>query len=354
MAKSRPAESAGIRTGAKFAYSAIALALMLGAAEISLRTLSLDLYTENDFFQLNRDINFTGVYDKDRRLFWKLKKSADINSKRFSSISYQTNERGFRGPHIPGKSDIFRIAALGNSCTFGWAVPYREIFTTQLEVLLNNIQVINCGSPGYSSHQGKILTADLLETLMPDMLLIMFGWNDHWPASQNLQDKHQEMPAQWLLDIQNTLSGLEIYKAVRKLSLTIFRPDSPPASFSQISGPRRVGIIDFESNLAEIIKQARAAQAVPVLLSPPIASLANYFPGVTKAPFHRLHAEYQLAIRRVAERAGVLFVDLQPPFDRRNDLYDNPRDDPVHFNAAGHLLAAREIVRVVGNSLGAP
>lgn len=348
MSKSRPGESSTIPTGAKLIYSALVLLFLLGAAEISLRALSLDLYSENDFFQLNRDINFTDVYDKDRRLFWKLKKSITINSELFSSISYHTNSLGFRGPEIPARSNKFRIVALGNSCTFGWAVPYQEIFTSQIEKSLNDVEVINCGSPGYSSHQGKILSAELLETLKPQALLIMFGWNDHWPASQNLQDKDQAMPAQWLLNIQNSLSGLEIYKAVRKFSLSALRADSPEVNFARVSGPRRVGILDFKSNLLVIIEQARTARAVPVLLSPPIASLANYFPGVKKAPFHSLHDEYQQAIRRVAERTGVVFVDLQRPFDLRNDLFDFPQDDPVHFNAAGHLIAAQEIATAIG------
>ncbi|MFQ5607923.1 MAG: hypothetical protein ACE5GA_08235, partial [Candidatus Zixiibacteriota bacterium] len=70
----------GHSTLRKAAYGAIATILLLGLGEVVLRAVSLDLYSENEFFQVNRDINFTNVYDKDRELFWKLKKSITINS----------------------------------------------------------------------------------------------------------------------------------------------------------------------------------------------------------------------------------------------------------------------------------
>ncbi|MFQ5607794.1 MAG: SGNH/GDSL hydrolase family protein, partial [Candidatus Zixiibacteriota bacterium] len=170
------------------------------------------------------------------------------------------------------------------------------------------------------------------------------------PASQGISDREQALPPQWVLSIQNRLSKLELYKLLRKLSLDMMRSDAPKPAFSQVSGLKRVSPLEFEKNLRDIISLAHSEQIEPILLAPPIASLKNYFPGVTHAPFHQLHAEYQGLIRQVAERTETKLLDLQEAFDLRHDLFDSPRDDPVHFNAAGHLLVAEAIATAMRGS----
>ena len=52
-------------------------------------------------------------------------------------------------------------------------------------------EVINAGIPGYTSLQGeRFLKSDLLK-LEPDIVPIMFAWNDHWAAASGIADKDQ-------------------------------------------------------------------------------------------------------------------------------------------------------------------
>ncbi len=348
-----PSQTQGptLSTAQKLSYSAIVFVFLLALIEFALRISSLQFYQENSFFPQNRDINFTNIYSKDHNLFWRLKSSISTNSELFSAIQYQTNSLGFRGADFPEKGSKTRILALGNSCTFGWGVAQNSIYTSELQNLQPATEVLNCGTPGYSSLQGKRLLAEIASKLKPDILLIMFGWNDHWPAGQGITDKEQQFPPQIALDIQNALSSLSIYKALRQFSLIAAGGDSKTSSMDQLSGQRRVPLMDFRDNLREIINYCRQNKITPVLLSPPIASLANYFSGKSISAFHDLHHSYQTAILEIGAHESVAVIDLQTPFDQHNDLFDDAYADAIHFNAAGHLLVAQQISPIIDSLL---
>jgi lysophospholipase L1-like esterase len=337
----------------KLFYSGIVTFVFLAIVELALRATPLSFYQENPFFPLNRDINFTDVYSKDRDLFWTLKSSISTNSELFSDIQYRTNSQGFRGAEFPAKSTKTRVVALGNSCTFGWGVNEDSIYTAELQRLLPQIEALACGTPGYSSYQGKVILPRIAPDLKPDILLIMFGWNDHWPAGQDIADKEQRFPPQAALSIQNALSSLSIYKALRQISLRLTSSETQPMAIEQLSGKRRVSLSDFRSNLREIISYSRKHDILPVLLSPPIASMENYFSAKSVSAFHDLHRAYQNAISEVGRTESVTVIDLQLPFDQRSDLFSDAANDLAHFNAAGHQVAAKTIAPVIDSLLNA-
>ncbi len=258
---------------------------------------------------------------------------------------------GFRGADFPPKTDKPRIVALGNSCTFGWGVTEDSVYTADLQRMLPTADVLNCGTPGYSSFQGKILLDEIAPELQPDIALILFGWNDHWPAGQGITDKEQRFPPQWALDIQNRLSSLATYKALRQLSIRLAGGKAEQSRMDQLSGAHRVPLSDFRDNLREIISYCRKHGITPVLLIPPIASLSNYFPGKTVSAFHDLHRSYQKAIAAVGASENVRVIDLQPAFDTRTDLYDNAANDAIHFNTAGHRIVAEQVAPVIDSAL---
>ncbi len=344
-------QGSSLSTLRKLLYSAAVFVFLLALTEFVLRLSSLQFYQANSFFPQNRDINFTDIYNKDHELFWRLKPSISTNSELFSSIQYRTNSLGFRGADFPAKGAAPRIVALGNSCTFGWGVLESRTYASALGLLAPNLEVLNCGIPGYSSFQGKKLLTQIAPELQPDILLIMFGWNDHWPAGQGITDKEQSFPPQLALDIQNALSSLSIYKALRQLSLRVAGGNTPRAGMDQLSGKRRVPLGDFKDNLREIISYCRQEGIKPVLLSPPIASLANYFPGKTVSAFHDLHRAYQNAISEVGAQESVPVVALQTAFDQRTDLFDDAAADAIHFNAAGHLVVVTQVFPIIDSLL---
>lgn len=101
--------------------------------------------------------------------------------------AFNTNSYGFRGKEFDRikPKGVFRIIAIGDSCTFGYGASNDEnTYPALLEKKLNsvlknkNIEVINAGVPGYKSLQSLIwFVAELME-LSPDMLIVDLGWND--------------------------------------------------------------------------------------------------------------------------------------------------------------------------------
>ena len=328
-------------------FAVIVIFVIIAVLEITLRALPLDLYQENSFFLLNRDINFVEVYDKDHDLFWRLKGNVQTHSQQFGTLTYRTNSLGFREIEIPPKSEKVRVIALGNSLTFGWGVPQSKTYIALIRQRIPGVEAFNCGVPGYSSHQGLILLQREILALKPDILLLMFGWNDHWPAGQKIPDNEQSMPPQWILTTQNLLSSSRLFQTIRKVSLSLLESNSNRPRLDQLSGPRRVGSSDFRKNLTRMIQIAAESKISVALIVPPIPSLENYFPGKSISAFHDLHEHYQNMVIEVAAETDVPLVNLQEAFNRRSDLYDNAYEDGIHFNAAGHSLATQEISRVL-------
>jgi lysophospholipase L1-like esterase len=252
-----------------------------------------------------------------------------------------------RGPEFAEQPTGYRVLAIGNSCTFGWGVEENSIWTRQLETILRkelpfqSIEVINAGVPGYSSLQGKRYFQNELVELKPKLLLIMFGWNDQWTAGKNGSDKDLPEAPAVLIAAQNLFNRLKVYEFLRKIILSNTET-IVPIQLDDVREPRRVSLVDFALNLKAIIQTAKQNNIQPVLLVPPIASLAGYFGGAV-SDFHTRHELYQRQILDLARVENVPVINLQIPFDQQNTLFDDAQADPVHFNAAGHSVTARTI-----------
>jgi lysophospholipase L1-like esterase len=338
----------------KLTVAVLSVVLFLGVTELVLRILDSNLYYKNQFFPVNRDIDFPEVYRRDPQLFWRFRDDITTRSRQFSYLDYRINSHGMRGPEFAKAKSGVRILALGNSCTFGWGVPYDQIWTCRLQQAIHQrlpgqtFEVLNAGVPGYSSYQGKIYFDELLP-LKPDIVLIMFGWNDHAPAGKGIIDSEEKMPGTAILDAQNLLSSLKLYQLMRKLLLTatekkeFVRLDEP-------TGIRRVPPDQFSQNLTDIVRTARAHNIRPVLIIPPIAALKIYFKE-TSSSMHTIHAAYEERIRRVGAYERVPVVDLQQAFDQHDDLFDDAYADCTHFNANGHWVAAETIADTLATML---
>ncbi len=98
----------------------------------------------------------------------------------------QTNSRGFRGGEVPAERPPrgVRILAVGDSSTFGYGVRTDETYTAVLKRLLSKrfpgraVEVINAGTPGWSSGNGAAFLAREGLNWKPDAVLIHFGYNE--------------------------------------------------------------------------------------------------------------------------------------------------------------------------------
>ena len=310
--------------------------------ELLIRVVGIDSYMQNRFFVLNRALDYPDVFMKDRDLFWRFRPDREITSDFFEGRTYHINSLGLRGDEVPQEKTRTRIITLGNSCTFGWGVADGATYAEKLgEVLGENYEVINGGIPGYSTFQGRRFFEQELIRLEPDVITIMFGWNDQWASSGQIPDRDQEFPPKFVLGIQNAFSRLHSYRLLKKIVLSVVEKD-PDSLFDRRAPVYRVGIDEYYDNIRAICALARERGIQPILLTQPDPALHR----VADTPWEsavRFHERYNLKMRQLAADDGLLLVDIAERFDTYGDLFDDPRRDFIHFNAAGHELIGRLI-----------
>jgi hypothetical protein len=100
----------------------------------------------------------------------------DLQSAEFQ-VEVRTNELGFRGaPVAPAAAGRVRIAAIGDSFTFGWGVAETEAWPARLEARLRKkgigADVLNLGSPGAGPREYAEIAERLLPVLEPDLVVV--------------------------------------------------------------------------------------------------------------------------------------------------------------------------------------
>jgi len=180
--------------------------------------------------------------------------------------------------------------------------------------------------------------------LHPDIVLILFAWNDHWAAADQIADEDQQFPPRSIIACQNFLSHFHFYRLLKKLLLSAIEKE-PDSLFNRRAPVYRVGLDDFRENLSDLCRLARLNGATPILLTSPIPSLSTYYPPGAKSPLHHFHERYNQAIRDISVSDSINLADLAREFDRHRDLYDDAINDPIHFNAKGYRSAAELLAK---------
>ena len=209
------------------------------------------------------------IHQPDDELFWKLRPG-------YESGSVRTNRLGLRGPEVvtPKPDGVRRVLLLGDSTTFGFGLDEPAIFARRLGEELartepaepadsaDSYEIVNAGTIGYSSFQGKHRFEQLRDRLEPDLVVAMFGYNDHHSALQSDRAKAEagSTPAadvlQWLRDT-GSFRLLERLLGRSRRALT-----AEPVA--------RVDLADFEANLIAIDRLAREVGARAVFLTVPL------------------------------------------------------------------------------------
>ncbi|UCD16297.1 MAG: SGNH/GDSL hydrolase family protein [Candidatus Zixiibacteriota bacterium] len=343
--------NSGSGIGCKLVILILSIPALILLSEIILTIIPLNTFFENRFFLVNRALDYPEIFRKDPRLFWRFRPSQDITSRFFEGETIRINSHGLRGEEIPLKSDKIRIAALGNSCTFGWGVTEDQTYVRLLEKMINNddslprVEVINAGIPGYSTFQGRRFFVSDIARLQPDIVMMMFGWNDQWAAAENIADKDQKLPSESIIKLQNSVSRLKIYRLLRKVILWITEKPLEKALVRTERPVYRVAFVDFYQNLMVIFKFAHAEGMRLMILTSPIPSLEVYYPAGFQSPMHEYHETYNMQARLLARNSKSPLINLTSIFDQHNDLFDDAIRDPIHFNAKGHHVIAEAIYR---------
>lgn len=151
-----------------FVIPAILLLLLL-VLEVILRAANFR-YEWDAEFAYPRPADFAQVrYDPD--LFWTLNPSDP-----------GVNSWGFLGDEISVEkpTNAYRILFIGDSIM---EAGYPKTVETCLHAAgFADVEAIPLAIRGYSSYQGQVVAEKYGRLLTPDMVIVEFGWNDHWLA----------------------------------------------------------------------------------------------------------------------------------------------------------------------------
>jgi lysophospholipase L1-like esterase len=193
------------------------------------------------------------------------------------------------------------------------------------------------GTAGWSSYQGlQQLRRDVLP-LRPRVVVLWFGWNDHWRGMGVDDASVHEISrprVAWLRKLRWEQLWLKARLAWRARGG---------------AAPERVPPDDFRANLVEMARRAREADSLPVLVTAP----SGHEPG--REPLHLaprwiedlsrlvpLHRRYVEIVREVARDEGVLLCDLAARFEAlpAAERAQSFAADGIHLTRIGDRRAA--------------
>jgi len=249
-------------------------------------------------------------------------------------LTYRVNASGFRGPEPtdPKPPGARRVVAIGESVTFGLGVPEEWSFVSRIPEFLGSsagtVEIANGGVPGYTSYQGRHLLESTALSWEPDAVLFYFGaGNELRAASLTDRERGSQMPSPLL----RRLGGLRILQALGTLLAR------PPAETRTV----RVPLSEFEDDLERMVALARGANALPLLVVPPVSpELGKAFP---------ILRYYQSTLRRVSARSRVPLADAAAVFES----HSTPSTlfiDLAHLTIEGHGLLAETIASTLGRA----
>jgi lysophospholipase L1-like esterase len=219
--------------------------------------------------------------------------------------SIQLNSRGDRDIEIadhPQPSTI-RIACIGDSWTFGMNVNQDQTYPSRLIARLldakpdQRFEVVNFGVLGYSSLQGLRLLKERVLALHPNIVVIGFAMNDSEVAGSRDKDNVNLPGASGLARIKEAAEAFESFKLLNYLALTVkFHPrtiadylkeearagESGAVNYDELEAWTRVSPHDYDANMREMIRLARASRASVVLLDNELWGESPYRPVLRK------------------------------------------------------------------------
>jgi lysophospholipase L1-like esterase len=331
-----------------------ALRLFLFLAILNIIVVPPELFLRLRGFRYESGIQFGyprpyqfNVFQPDEKLFWKYPPSRP-----------GVNKYGFEGPEVvrPKPPGTYRVVFLGNSAT--WQ-GHPEMVELVLRGTYPQVECLNFATPGYTSHQGKVIAHEILRDLEPDLLVVSYGWNDRWLAYGSPDETKKVIVSKG--EGSNLFSGVYsrwrlLQFCRRALSPVLGRTGEP------LDVPR-VPVDQFAANLRAIAGVADSLR-IPVIFatepsSHPTLGAPDYIVSSkyakSKEASLALFREYNDAIRKVArgESTGGL-IDLDALMSSRPDVRELFTDDGIHYSKGGMAVVADIEARYISEHFLAP
>ena len=317
----------------------ISLLVSLIFAEIGLRLIDFKfaLYPTEIQFGWPDPVTIQELYHVDSELLWVPK-------------DYSSKVATWKGKQ---PSVVF----MGDSCTeFGKYDKFLESIIHERNPN-STFNFVNVGVGGWSSYQGlQQLKRDVLP-MMPRVVTIYYGWNDHW-ASFGIEDiEIGKFNLEHPILLLKTYSRSRVIQLINRAVFTLKQPNTAQNK----RRPERVSLSDFTSNLRQMSQIARESGITPILLTAPSSHKKGEEPAYLA---HRwlndlhelvpLHQKYVKAVRDIASKEYVPLIDLYMEFNRlpQEDLKKLFRKDGIHLTKEGDRKIAELIYKgLVRNNL---
>jgi len=314
--------------------TAAVLNLCIVVPELALRTAQFR-YGAGIQFGWPRPVHWMSlVPDKD--LFWRLPPGAP-----------NVNSMGFPGDEVavPKPPGVYRMLYLGDSCT---QMGYPDI----VERLLNSahagrpiqFESVTLAIAGYSSYQGRVLANLYGSTLEPDLVVVYFGWNDHWRAYGSIDSERAEQ--RWSQIMAFVYRKSRIMQAAKKLSKSV-GSDSADMAFDEV----RVPPDQYKDNLLEIYRVFDRANVPVIYITAPTShyrlGVPDYLVKERFVPDKQsavtLHRQYNRIVKNLTRETGAYLLDLEFEFDGSPNLTELFEHDGIHFTPLGLDVVAGRI-----------
>lgn len=307
----------------------------------------IPIYDSDGILREGEPFRDVPLFEADPVLFWK-----PIANTPFTGIDGLRLET----PRTIRKSEgVYRIGVIGDSCSFLGQQLYPNRFADLIRQRDGRqVEVVNASCPGYTSFQG-VRRLDELWHWQPDLLIVYFGWNDHW-KSLNGQTDRQLAQRQLLSDKARSWLGMSrIYWCMYTFRNKLAPPTSPRRA------PVRVPPEDYRENLETILRSAQQHDCPAVFITAPSAFLEGQVPAWAYAFFGQIylmspqevseipstHARYNEVVREVAASSPqAILVDVAAQWSTPEAIENHPdrfRGDRIHLKEAGHQALAEQL-----------
>ncbi len=305
----------------------ITAALVL--AELLLRLTGFGVVTPELSFGMNtRSALEQGRFLPDADLFWKL------------PVTEGPTDRAINAVHpdhpLPESDDQARVLVLGDSCSrlSVSELPYSA--TLQERVAADGMQVFNASVPGYTTYQGLVWLRTQLLELKPAVVVVYFGWNDHWRAT-GMTDRDYAA--------SQSRSGLRLLTLVQR------RPDVAPF---------RVPVDAYRENLQAIVGEVRGAGGRVVLVAAPHQFTSEARLRLVQTGYlnvdddiSELHGRYLDVVRSFVGEPDVAVLSADRLFDNLGRRVPLLHRDGIHLTDDAHRAMGAALAILIREGEGA-
>lgn len=332
-------------------------ALLAAAVELSVRALAPRLDPLEAFVSAPQRAQFDDaravrIFEFDPLLFWRLKPG--LRDVIWEHTPVTTSAERLRYDRLlgPKPAGTFRVLCAGDSVTFGFGVPQVALkrpeerhpdwlpYPARLEKALRAahpsraVEVAPFAVPGYSTHQGLAWMRRDLRALAPDLVTVLYGWNDiglrAQPDAAAMRTDGWSVFSRALLARSQVL--LRLWTAVHARGGT----------GGTLRGVPRVDTATYVANVRAMTDTIRAGGAEAVVIGPVYRDRVEY------PPEGDWIAERRAALRAAMETAGVPYLEV-PELTEASWPSNEPLFlEHIHPNQKGHRLLAERLLAFLG------